>query len=188
MKHLRSTCALLALSLAAIGCASEAPPTIDETRGPLRVSGYATETGGAVVDITQLDGAPVATVSCDATLRQLTLTSPLDPAQAGVYDLPAEVIGCDLTYTAEFAVVSGRGLMNALNEQAAVGSDQVAFDAAGCDGIGGDSICCARHDACYAANDCSAWSWLTTGLVWSFTACGRCNNAAVYCLIGEALQ
>lgn len=180
MKLLSSTCVLFALGLAAAGCATEAPPTIDETRGALRVSGYATEAGAAVVDVTQLDGAPVAAVSCDPALRRITVSSPIDPTALGAYDLPEEAAGCDLQYTAEFAAIAGRNLLSLVNQE-------VAFDSAGCDGIGGNSICCARHDACYAANDCSAWSWLTTGLVWSLTACGRCNNAVVYCLISEAL-
>ncbi len=181
MKLLSSTCVLFALGLAAAGCATDAPPTIDETRGALRVSGYSTEAGEAVVDVTQLDGSPVAAVSCDPLQRRITLSSPIDPTALGSYDLPEEAAGCELRYTAEFAAIAGRNLLSLVNQE-------VAFDSAGCDGIGGDSICCARHDACYAANDCSAWSWLTTGLVWSITACGRCNNSVVYCLAAEALQ
>lgn len=181
MKLLSSTCVLFALGLAATGCATDTPPTIDETRGALRVSGYATDSGGAVVDVATLDGEPIAAVACDPALRRITLSSPIDPTAMGAYDLPTEAAGCDLAYTAEFALIASRNLMSLVNQE-------VALDNAGCDGIGGDSICCARHDACYAANDCSAWSWLTTGLVWSITACGRCNNAVVYCLAAEALQ
>jgi hypothetical protein len=181
MKLLSSTCVLFALGLAATGCATDTPPTIDETRGALRVSGYATEAGGAVVDVATLDGEPIAAVACDPALRRITLSSPVDPTAMGAYDLPTEAAGCELAYTAEFALIASRNLMSLVNQE-------VALDSAGCDGIGGNSICCARHDACYAANDCSAWSWLTTGLVWSITACGRCNNAVVYCLAAEALQ
>jgi hypothetical protein len=176
-----STSALILLGLAAAtGCATETPPTLDETRGPLRLAGYMVGRD-AVIDVTGLDGAPIATVTCDARARVVSVASPLDPTSVGQIELPAEARGCDLAFTAEVAAQAGRGLIREL-------TPSVAFDNAGCDGIGGDSICCARHDACYAANDCSAWSWLYSGLAtYGFSACSRCNVNVVACLAWEAI-
>lgn len=175
MKLLWYPCALLGLALAA-ACGADPPPTIDEVRGPLRLTGYLDGGGVATVDVTELDGAPIATVTCDPTRRQITIASPLDPASTGTFAVPAEAGGCGLGFTAALAAQVGRGLLDAL-------TPEVALDLPGCDVVGGHSQCCATHDACYMAHECTAWSWTYTNLTSClFEGCACCNLEAVLCL------
>jgi hypothetical protein len=64
-------------------------------------------------------------------------------------------------------------------------SDSAPADEPGCDWVPDwletECIlaCCAIHDACYAANGCTARSWIP--FVGS-AACKACNRAAVVCI------
>lgn len=63
------------------------------------------------------------------------------------------------------------------------------LDNPGCDDVidtACDLNCCATHDRCYDVNDCSAESWLLTGLTCLFgcapTPCDGCNTAVTACI------
>jgi len=77
--------------------------------------------------------------------------------------------------------------------------DLLGLDCPACDVVGGVAIfqtpcalrCCAKHDQCYDANNCTAWSFATTylkmeleasGIPVSYNACDRCNLDVLTCL------
>jgi hypothetical protein len=71
-------------------------------------------------------------------------------------------------------------------------SHETAYDNQGCDMLPlavscstNNGSCCDTHDACYAKNQCSASSWLYTGLLTALISkCAACNTAAVGCFAG----
>jgi hypothetical protein len=67
-------------------------------------------------------------------------------------------------------------------------SAEASYDLQGCDGFPASTSCtsvgscCDTHDACYAQNNCSAASWLYTGVLTALVSkCAACNTAVVGC-------
>lgn len=174
----RFRCGIIPLvGLFALGACADQGKTdsLSETRGPLTVDSWA-QGNVVTADVSiSATGERVATFTCDEHKRTIT-TEVAATGDRGVRQLPTEAKRCDTRMVTDLAFIVGN--------QYALDSGQraVPYDEAGCDGIGGDSACCARHDACYAAYDCSAWSWL-----YLYGNCVRCNNEVMICLAKEVL-
>jgi hypothetical protein len=77
-------------------------------------------------------------------------------------------------------------------------SGEDTFDSQGCDGVSFLSCssaggCCDTHDACYAANGCTASSWLLKNAMalvnpsLLMDPCAQCNSNALGCVAGSAV-
>jgi hypothetical protein len=167
--------AAIALAFAGACAGPTGPETTTESRGALTVT--VTSDGDlATAEVSISDtGQLVASLDCETSARALRVDAAL-AGESSERALP-DGMTCTSSATMDLAFIIGDELASAppLTSDADVVE---AYDGAGCDVIGGANSCCARHDACYAAYDCSAWSWL---YLWG--DCDKCNRDVVTCLL-----
>jgi hypothetical protein len=178
MRHLSGRLALGALLAFASACAATTDTVETETRGALTVQTWGD--GDAIVAEVSITASSqlVASFTCDVATGVLRTDA---PGSGDTVDraLPA----CDPAGLTELAFLIGDQLA-AAPASYPDGVDEIAYDEGGCDITPGrGNSCCARHDACYAAYDCTAWSWF---YLWG--DCDRCNREAVVCYLGGGAE
>ncbi len=151
---------------------SDIASSVSELRGPFMIAGAQYVDGRTLVDVSIGETLElVATVSCTPGERAVFEFSAPGSEEHGELSAPEGMKSCDLQGTASLATLVARDL-------ARQDSSDKAYDEAGCD-TGGDSSCCATHDACYAAYSCDWTTWF-----YPSRNCNRCNDRVVLCLLG----
>lgn len=166
-----------AMAMGAVGCAADtsseggSAPLVEQ-RGPFTIEFMWLDHGDALADVfLTATGESVVQLACDERGGFIEVSAPTFET-AGRTPLSGGATCANLDIPGVSALI-GRDILSSL-------PTEVPFDDAGCDVIGGDSICCAKHDACFAAHDCSAWSW--GNVLNPFSKCGGCNREVVWCM------
>jgi hypothetical protein len=183
------TCATL--WLASVGCTGPS----EEGRTPDPSTSEVTTVGGLEVNVVKMGATMQATVA-DATgslvydyegpfvidginVVKFTL---LSNGLTGYHEFSEATIPSP-SYFAKAAYYDYMGTSRASLAEA-------SYDLQGCDGFPASTSCtsvgscCDTHDACYAQNNCSASSWLYTGMLDLISKCATCNSAVDACFAG----
>jgi len=149
------------------------------SNGGFSVSARTTRTPDATQ--TEVSAGGIALVEMSATLDGFTMSFPTAGGAANVvFRTPLDTLPSEFAANRLAVFVAGQLFGDA---------DGIRPDNPGCDMFPDTRCtlrCCAEHDRCYARNNCSFLSWLTTSFVpFSplFNACSNCNAVAARCII-----